>query len=301
MLQQNNELPCNEQINYADVPGDIILPFSIELDTVNSILFPGPGENQRFCYIVTGVGLDQPQFKDLSHLVLGLCDQIKQNEIVNITVTIDGVAQDVIYGPGGNVELRTSANPDPPTGCPGLKINFGLNKVGGVMTFCFELTTPYPIGPNNVCLFGGDNTKSGLSICGPVCKSIQTCQAVGYQSATVCVPVVVTPFAIARETTTVCCGAPIITPGITVCEGVVNGSCYFTISQNICVEVPVEFGAYSSVGAPVVQCGEATNQDICSNCGGSVANLANKTSTSAATGFLSNLIKKSPCKCKGNK
>lgn len=94
----------------------------------------------------------------------------------------------------------------------------------------------------------------------------QTCPATGYQSATVCVPVVVTPFATAGSTTTICCGSPVVTSGSTTCSGTVNGSCYFTISQNLCVEVPVDFGANASVGAPSVECGGATSDNICANC-----------------------------------
>jgi len=94
----------------------------------------------------------------------------------------------------------------------------------------------------------------------------QTCPAVGYQPATICVPVTVTPFALPGSTVTVCCSDPIVTPGSATCEGTVNGHCTFTITQNICVAVPVEFGATATVGAPSVQCGIATSQDICTNC-----------------------------------
>ena len=261
-------MACNTTIDYSQVVGDRILPFVIELDFENSVLNPPAGQNQKFCYTVTGVGTDTSQFADLSHLVLGICDQIPASQIVNVTVTIDGVPQTVVFGEGGNVELRTPENPDPPTGCPGLKFNFGLNKVTGVMDFCFELTTVYQIGSNNVCLFGGNVTAQGLSICGPVCgqPEPQPCTTVGYQKSTVCVPVTVTPFATAKPTTTTCCGSPIITPGTGSCAGTVNGSCHFTITQNICVAVPVDFGANSSVGAPSVQCGDATKEDVCTNC-----------------------------------
>ena len=40
----------------------------------------------------------------------------------------------------------------------------------------------------------------------------QTCPAVGYQSASICVPVTVTPFAQAGLTATKCCGDPVVTP-----------------------------------------------------------------------------------------
>jgi hypothetical protein len=95
----------------------------------------------------------------------------------------------------------------------------------------------------------------------------QTCPAVGYQSASICVPVTVTPFAQAGVTATKCCGNPVITPGLETCAGIKNGSCYFTITQDICVSVPVEFGAVASVGDSYVSCNGSSDQDICTDCG----------------------------------
>lgn len=94
-----------------------------------------------------------------------------------------------------------------------------------------------------------------------------TCPATGYQTSTVCVPVTVTPFAIPGTTTTVCCGQPVITPGLAECPGIVNGTCTFTISQNLCTAVPVEFGANSSTGEARVVCGAASTSDLCTGCG----------------------------------
>lgn len=95
----------------------------------------------------------------------------------------------------------------------------------------------------------------------------QTCPAIGYQSASICVPVTVTPYAQTGVTTTKCCGTPVVTPGIAVCGGIKNGSCAFTITQDICVAVPVEFGAVATVGDSFVSCNEASDQDICTTCG----------------------------------
>ena len=73
----------------------------------------------------------------------------------------------------------------------------------------------------------------------------QTCPAVGYQAASVCVPVTVTPFAEAGKTVTKC-----------------------TISQNICVAVPVAFGAVATVDESYVNCKGATAEDVCTDCAG---------------------------------
>lgn len=46
-----------------------------------------------------------------------------------------------------------------------------------------------------------------------------------------------------------------------------SGYCVFTISQDICVAVPVEFGAVASVGDSYISCNGASDQDICIGCG----------------------------------
>ena len=94
-----------------------------------------------------------------------------------------------------------------------------------------------------------------------------TCPAVGYQSASVCVPITVTK----------CCGNPVVTPGRDICGGLKNGSCFFTISQDICVAVPVDFGAIATVGDTYVACNDASNEDICSACGTVVPPVVNTT------------------------
>ena len=99
-----------------------------------------------------------------------------------------------------------------------------------------------------------------------VLAETQTCPAVGYQSASICVPVTVTPFAQTGLTATKCCGTPVVTPGREVCNGMKNGSCVFTITQDICVAVPVEFGAVATVGDTYVSCNEVSDNDICTGC-----------------------------------
>ena len=94
----------------------------------------------------------------------------------------------------------------------------------------------------------------------------QACPAVGYQTASVCVPVTVTPYAKAGATTTKCCGEPVVKSGRDICGGVKNGVCTFTITQDVCVAVPVDFGAIAEVGDAFISCNGATAEDVCSNC-----------------------------------
>lgn len=94
----------------------------------------------------------------------------------------------------------------------------------------------------------------------------QTCPTVAYQLSSVCVPVTVTPFAMAGATVTRCCKKPTVTSGKYTCNGVKNGQCVFTISHDVCIEVPVEFGATATVGDTYVACNGASADDICPDC-----------------------------------
>lgn len=256
--RQFDQLDCNETIDYSTV--DTRFSFFIQLEP-ESVLFPGPGENQKFCYSIIGIGQDTQDFVDISHFVFVICPDITYSQLENVQVSIDGAPQDVNVGPDGNVEILT----DPPTGCTGLKFDFPVDKVlngeGSRLFLCYELNTVYPVGDTEVCLKGSVDSVSGLSICGPVCKDI-SCIAMGFQRSNICVPVTVKPFADAGTTTTKCCNLPIISD---TCSGVLNGSCQFTMTQQICVEVPVEFGATTQVGATSVECVSASNSD-CQGC-----------------------------------
>lgn len=262
-----SQLQCSKRIDYSEVNGKRILPFVFELDLETSNLDPAPGENQRFCYNVTGVGRGGYHSANLSHFVLGICDRIPENQITNITVTINGMQQTVDYGWKGNVQLILPQKPDRYAGCAGLRFEFGVNKSGGQMAFCFELTTPYPVGPNPVCLYGGGVAAEGLSICGPVCEEVGTCETAAYQPLSVSVPVTVDPFVREGEATTFCCGDPTVIREPAMIDCIDHNTCTFIITQNICVRVPVTFGANATVGEASVQCGEATGEDICTGCG----------------------------------
>lgn len=108
--------------------------------------------------------------------MLGICGTITKDDIVDITVVKNGEPQTVVWG--DNVEIKTADKPDNPTGCIGLKFDFPLKKLSGVMQVCISLRTPYSIGPVNVCLYGGGTTAMGLAICGPTCGGTKPCESV---------------------------------------------------------------------------------------------------------------------------
>ena len=84
--------------------------------------------------------------------------------------------------------------------------------------------------------------------------SEEECITKAYQSANVCLPVTVTPFANVGEIKTECCGDAIISRDDKCCKGAPNKSCRFTITQKIKVEIPVEFGANTNVGGTFINC-----------------------------------------------
>lgn len=82
----------------------------------------------------------------------------------------------------------------------------------------------------------------------------ERCDTKALQTATICVPVTIAPFAKVGTIVTECCGKPEVSQRHTKCKGIENGSCKFTISQKIKVEIPVEFGANTTVGGTFVEC-----------------------------------------------
>lgn len=252
-MQSNTN--CSNVADYSQVAGERILPFVFTLNTEDSILNPGENEKQRFCYDVQGVGQDTSRFADLSHFLLGICKDIRQEDIVSVTVVVDGVPRQVKWGE--NVEIKTEDHPDNPTGCIGLKFDFGLDKVDGMMQVCFTMEHPFAIGPVIVCAFGGNVTMNSLSVCGPVCGEMPVgCSPVFFQTESVCVPVTVTPFAEPGDATVSCCGNPVVRTEDR-CPGT-RTSCTFTVTQTLCIRIPITFGADVETGPATVQCGEVS-------------------------------------------
>ena len=119
----------------------------------------------------------------------------------------------------------------------------------------------------------------------------QTCPTVAYQLSSICVPVTVIPFAKAGLTVTKCCSKPTVTPGRELCNGVKSGQCVFTVSQDICVEVPVEFGAVAQVGDTYVACNGASADDICPACGTHDATFVESTAIGDAVNAVTDAVK----------
>ena len=94
-------------------------------------------------------------------------------------------------------------------------------------------------------------------------QASEGCIAVTYQSAAVSVPVTVQPKVSTGHINTFCCGEPIITPSsykITCNQK--SGGCSFVLTQNICVEIPIEFSANACVDSPRIICGDISGNVV---------------------------------------
>ncbi|MEG1687102.1 MAG: hypothetical protein RR022_02945 [Angelakisella sp.] len=93
-------------------------------------------------------------------------------------------------------------------------------------------------------------------------KENTTCTSVSAQYMDVSVPIWLRPFATVGTLKTECCSEPVLS--LRSCQGT-NGSCgcELTITQTICVRIPVEYDTYAEVGEPLVCCKKS--QPCCNN------------------------------------
>lgn len=99
-----------------------------------------------------------------------------------------------------------------------------------------------------------ESEASGIELIEDTLQKPPACHNVFYQTDLISVPVKVTPFAKAGPVKTVCCGSPIITTGECT-QGTTGKVCEFTITQKICVKLPLAFGASVFIDHARVQCG----------------------------------------------
>lgn len=97
-----------------------------------------------------------------------------------------------------------------------------------------------------------DNEKK--ESCG--CQNNQlNCTKITTQCADVSLPIKIKPYAVVGNIETECFGKPIVSlrsfQGMSCCNG---GECEITITQSICIKIPVEYGAITDVGSTTVHC-----------------------------------------------
>ena len=84
------------------------------------------------------------------------------------------------------------------------------------------------------------------------------CGRIGTQCLNIAASAVLTPVATVREVTVSCQGTPVIT-----CESNGGASCTMTITQQVCVSVPVNFGVTLTNGDATIACAD----NNCIGCG----------------------------------
>lgn len=93
---------------------------------------------------------------------------------------------------------------------------------------------------------------------GPESENPGKCTVVSYQPAAVSVPITVRPNVVTGGIRAYCCGDPVMRPASN--AGRTNmrpgdARCSFTITQDICIEIPIEFSAQAFQNAPHIEFG----------------------------------------------
>jgi hypothetical protein len=253
----SENITCSGVVDYSTQTGDKILPYRIVLNTQESVLYPTKDEKQKFCYEIVGVGDDDSRYEDLGRILFGICPEITENDFAEVSVVLNEKDQVLVWG--ANIEMDTVESADTDRGCVGLKIFVPVERQNGVMKISFTMNHPYSVGLIDVCLFGEDTVATGQSICGPVCEEPGiSCTTTFYQKETVCVPVHVRPYAIPGVARATCCKTPVVARG-NVCTGN-QTSCSFTVTQELCIAVPISFGAEIETSDAVVECGGVSEE-----------------------------------------
>lgn len=119
--------------------------------------------------------------------------------------------------------------------------------------------------PEELYSCGKEDDRKEHDCCEKEHETPPACSNVFYQTDLVSVPVKVVPFAKAGHVTTVCCGSPVITSG-DVCQGETDKVCEFTITQKLCIKLPLHFGASVRIDRAKVQCGSVSETECdCKN------------------------------------
>ncbi len=96
-----------------------------------------------------------------------------------------------------------------------------------------------------------------------VVSNEKACNVVEYSYANISVPVSIAPYAEIGKITSKCYGKAKVTNGNEMPSGSACGCCTFVVSQNICVEIPIEFGTSVVTGGAYIDCLGATMDNKC--------------------------------------
>lgn len=235
------------------------LPYVFTFDGMHSTIVPNAEGNQVFSYIVQAYGTGTEV--NLRKFTLSCCDQILANDIIEF--------RSIIYNNSvviTDVVASYSLGLDTDTQQTGITITFsgdGLSSNDAyMMTFEFVIKGNYTLSQVGVTVFGADGTTKldGQSICGPVCEPDTPCENMVYKEVQVCAEVEVVPNVQSGVVKTKCCGTPKVGAAGT-CTGAQK--CGFSISQCICVGVPLSFNATANVTTTGINCDPADGECDC--------------------------------------
>lgn len=238
------------------------LPYVFTFDSLHSNIVPNANGEQVFSYIVQAYG-NGTQI-NLKKFTLLTCDKINANDFIDFRYVIYN-NQIVVT----DVAAAYTIGLDPDTQDSGITITFtgdGLSSNDAyMMTFDFTIKGDYTLSEVGVTVFGADGTTKldGQSVCGPTCNDPTPCDNVVYKDVVVCAEVEVTPNVQSGTVQTKCCGVPKV--GVTgSCTGAQK--CGFSISQCICVGVPLTFNASAQVTTTGINCDPEDGECDCT-CG----------------------------------
>lgn len=104
----------------------------------------------------------------------------------------------------------------------------------------------------SVCTDCNKNAVTDLNAVTALVSEDAECQSVVHETVCVQGTVTITPSLVSGTSTSFCVGNPMIGS----CPGDLQESCSFTVSQNICVQIPLTFSATASAVENGVVCGE---------------------------------------------
>lgn len=91
--------------------------------------------------------------------------------------------------------------------------------------------------------------KESILAASPLCP-VSGCSKSGTQCVEISKPVVLSPTAVVGTITTACQGNPVVE-----CENNADGTaCTVTLTQRVCVTIPVTFGVAMDESSPGIQC-----------------------------------------------
>ena len=94
------------------------------------------------------------------------------------------------------------------------------------------------------------------------CNDGKTTTLVARKNANISIPVSVKPKVNLKDAATYCCGDPVLTKQSCNCENTNRkGRCSFVLSQNVCIEIPIEISMDTLLNEAYIDCSLLNEED----------------------------------------